>query len=178
MEAGNTVTDFLRVKKWREFQHYDPLKRRPPWIKFFNKVLEPGSDFQYLTEQEQWQLVRLWLLASRSDLLTLDEDGSTLVPVIPNDEPTLRRHALSAKRLPLAKFIQNGWLIEVDASAVASTDDSASLRFRGLEVKKDQNLGLTEGTDEQGQDFNDEGQVNGAVVASMAAARLSKEAAA
>lgn len=115
--------EYLRVKNWREFQHYDPLKRRPPWIKFHNTVLDPGTDFQYLSEMEQWQLVRLWLIASRSDLITLDEDGK-VVQVIPNDEAILRRSAMTLKRIPLAKFVQAGWLIPVPASNVASVSAS------------------------------------------------------
>lgn len=142
---------YLRVKDWARHQHYDPLKRRPPWIKFFQDVLEPGSKFQLaLTEQEAWQLVRIWLVASCSSVLTLDEK-SRVVPVVPYDEQSLRRSTMSLKKLPLEKFVRDGWLIVVaedelwisaeGASAVASTGasaagsgvDSASLRSRGLE---------------------------------------------
>lgn len=133
---------YLRVKKWAEFQHYDPTKRRPPWIKFYNTLLDSGDPFMELSEAEQWQLVRIWLVASRSEALTLDESG-VVVPAVVDDEHSLRRSTMSLRPLPLAKFIRLGWLIPVAASellgasapaiTVASTGDSPPLkeqRFR------------------------------------------------
>jgi hypothetical protein len=101
---------------------------------------------------EQWQLVRIWLVASKSSSLTYDETGK-VVPVVADDEKSLRRSIMSLRRIPLEKFIRDGWLIPVAeadligstsaglcASAVASTDASAPLReevqrFRSSEEK-------------------------------------------
>ena len=150
---------YLRVKNWAKHQHYDPLKRRPPWIKFYNDLSSDGL-FCELGEIEQWQLVRIWLVASRSTRYTTDPDSKYgLVPVVANDAATLQRAIQSAKRVPLSKFIRDGWLVPVEEcelvemenaevagiiqtmiastplAPVASTDASAPL---GTEVHKDQ----------------------------------------
>lgn len=122
------MPDYLRVKNWRDHQHY--RDRRPPWIKLMRDLIDGdnGRPFrELLNEQEQWQLVRLWLYASGSDMATVDPDGHE-VPVIPFDEPTLRIGIRSIKRLPIAKFVSLGFLVPVastDASASASTGASA-----------------------------------------------------
>lgn len=134
---------YLRVKNWGEFQHYKD--RFPPWIKLYNKIIGSDDQFGFLPELEQWQLVRIWLIASRSSIFALDDAGKK-VPVLPDDELALRRSIQTAKKIPLAKFIRDGWLLPVDAcevladdaSAGASTDASALLeveeqRFRELE---------------------------------------------
>lgn len=146
---------WLRIKNWSKKQHY--AKRRPPWIKMYNTLLDPGEAFMRLSEQDQWQLVRLWLVASRAEELTLDEDN-TLVPVIANNESALRRATMSLKKIPVGRFISDGWLIVVHtkdlyeegevastvASSLASTDAtvlplnaSASLRPRDPETQKE-----------------------------------------
>lgn len=145
---------WLRVKNWSDKQHY--AQRRPPWIKMYNTLLDPGAAFMRLSEQDQWQLVRLWLVASRAEELTIDEDCK-LVPVIANNEPVLRRVTMSLRRIPLRRFIDDGWLIIVHskdlyeqgeiastvASSLASTEasDSASgsLRPRDPETQKEPN---------------------------------------
>lgn len=140
---------YLRVKNHAKYQHYDPLKRRPPWIKLFNDLLggESGG-FDLLSEEEQWQLVRIWLVASKSTALAYDESDK-IVPVVVDDEKSLRRSIMSLKHIPVAKFIREGWLIPVaecelvastDASNLASTGDSALLgteeqSFREVELR-------------------------------------------
>lgn len=113
---------YLRVKNHADKQHYDPLKRRPPWIKLFNNILggESGG-FDLLSEQDQWQLVRIWLVASKSSAVTRDEKGR-VVPVVSDDEKALRRSIMSLKRIPLEKFIRDGWLIPVSADELLGPD--------------------------------------------------------
>jgi hypothetical protein len=55
---------YLRVKKWDEHQHY--TDRDPPWIKVYNRLLD-DYEFLALSEAAQSQLMKLWLLASRTD---------------------------------------------------------------------------------------------------------------
>lgn len=115
---------YLRVKNWADFQHYDPSKRRPPWIKFYNRILEPGDEFVMgLSECEQWQLARIWLVVSRSQLLTIDDDGK-VVQVVPNDEIGLRRSTMSIKKIPIAKFVRDGWLIPVSSEALIHIENA------------------------------------------------------
>lgn len=140
---------YLRVKKWADKQHY--RDRMPPWIKLYNTIIGGDSDFGFLPEIEQWQLVRIWLIASRSSSFTLDQDGNR-VPVVPADELALRRSIQTTKKIPLAKFVRDGWLIPVaehdlvlanDASAGASTDASALLGLEVSEVHKELSDALT-----------------------------------
>jgi hypothetical protein len=55
---------YLRVKKWDEHQHY--TDRDPPWIKVYNRLLD-DYEFLALSEAAQSQLMKLWLLAARTD---------------------------------------------------------------------------------------------------------------
>lgn len=133
------MTDYLYVKNWHEFQHYK--KRNPPWIKLHRRLLKDG-DFHRLTEAEQWQLVRIWLVAA-------DEHPGGWVP---NDASWLRRMTGSDKPIALKKLVAGGWLEERDASARASalasngassTDSSDTQNYppmlppRGSEVHKE-----------------------------------------
>lgn len=116
---------YLRVKKWREFQHY--AERRPPWIKLKRRLIEGERDFvEQLSEIEQWQLVRLWLYASGSETVMLDEKGRE-VPLVAYDEHSLRLGIKTLKKIPLEKFIRQGWLEvvsedEITASFAAHSD--------------------------------------------------------
>lgn len=121
------MTDYYEVKNWADLQHY--TKRNPPWIKLYRRLLKEG-DFQMLTEAEQWQLVRLWLVSAE------EHPGGW----IPNDQRWLRVMTGSTKPLPLKKLEKMGWLIARDASAhasaAASTDASALLDSRESEVSE------------------------------------------
>lgn len=101
---------YLRIKNWGKLQHYSD--RRPPWIKLYQGLLGDDDDFARLDEATQWQLVRIWIVASRSSALTVDELGHQ-VPVVANDAASLQRSIQSLKRVPLAKLIREGWLIPV-----------------------------------------------------------------
>jgi hypothetical protein len=116
---------YLRVKNHAKFQHYDPAKRRTPWIKLYNNLLggEVGG-FENLPEAEQWQLVRIWLVASKSTSLTYDEKG-VVVPVVSHDEKSLRRSIMSLKRIPLEKFIREGWLIPVSEDELIPPENAS-----------------------------------------------------
>lgn len=115
------MSDYLRVKNWSEHQHY--AKRNPPWIKLYNTLIGGDDSFAELGELEQWQLVRIWLVASRSTRFTLvanDKGEKCVVPVVSGDEPTLRRAIQTLKPVPIVRFIRDGWLIAVDAAELWS----------------------------------------------------------
>lgn len=101
---------YLRVKNWKEWQHYKD--REPPWVKLHSKLLR-DSGFLELGEVQQWQLVRIWMVAAQSSRFTLDEKGR-VVPVVVKDESAIRRATASLKKVPLALFIEQGWLIPVE----------------------------------------------------------------
>lgn len=115
---------FLSVKNWRKYQHYSD--RRPPWIKLMRELIDGDNGRAFrdlLTEQEQYQLIRIWLYASGSETVYLSQDGHE-VPCVPNDEHKLRIGIRSAKRIPLQKLVDLGFLEPVKASQVASTGAS------------------------------------------------------
>lgn len=55
---------FLRVKDWREFQHYKG--RRPPWIKLHRGLLD-NYEFHSLPDASRALAPCIWLLASEYD---------------------------------------------------------------------------------------------------------------
>lgn len=112
---------YLRVKNWREYQHYSD--RRPPWIKLLRQLIDGDSGREFreeLSEAEQWQLVRLWLYSSGSETVMLDEKGRE-VPLIAYDERTLRIGIRTLKKIPLERFIRDGWLEVVGEDEIAAS---------------------------------------------------------
>jgi len=85
----------LRVKNWDKFQHY--TDRNPPWIKVYNTLL---NDYQFtkLQDHARWQLIGIWLLASRCD------------NKLPADADFLQRAILSTEPIDLDALIEAGWL--------------------------------------------------------------------
>lgn len=134
------MSDWLYVKNFGELQHYK--KRNPPWIKLYRALMTDGK-FHQLSEIEQWQLVRIWLVSAE------EHPGGW----VPNDESWLRRMTGSLRAVPIAKLVDAGWLIpqtaSAYASALASTElanesknrvDVAPQRFRGSETYKEPSL--------------------------------------
>ena len=56
---------YFRFRNWRKYQHYHD--RRPPWVKLYIKIIEPGNDLYDLSDQEVGQLAKMWALAGKSD---------------------------------------------------------------------------------------------------------------
>lgn len=101
---------YLRVKNWGKFQHYKD--KEPGWIKLYAAAIRKNQ-FLELDELVQWQLVRVWIIASQATRFTRDEEGRK-VPVLTDDERMLRRAICTLKRIPLERFVRDGWLIPVD----------------------------------------------------------------
>lgn len=57
--------DWISVRDWRKFQHYDPTKRQPPWIKVYNELLD-SDDYGGLTLRQRGILHGLWMAYARS----------------------------------------------------------------------------------------------------------------
>jgi len=56
--------EYLRVKKWENYQHYK--NRNPPWIKLHVKILNDRK-FSQLSCTNKGLLVQLWVLASENN---------------------------------------------------------------------------------------------------------------
>lgn len=89
----------LRVKNWREFQHYQNKSAPVHWIKLHKRLLS-NVEFRALTPTQRYALVAIWLLAS--------ERGGE----IPHDK-TLVGHLIGVARLDLDFFVRGGWLENV-----------------------------------------------------------------
>jgi hypothetical protein len=90
---------YLQVKNWERFQHYKNKDNPPPWIKLYSDLLT-NYEFLQLSEQERYQLIGIWLLASKTR-------GR-----IPEDASYVAR-CIGTKRLDLRYFLSRGWLEEV-----------------------------------------------------------------
>jgi hypothetical protein len=51
---------YISIRGWRRFQHYDPAKRAPRWIKNYTELLHDPAYLE-LTEHQALVLHRLWL---------------------------------------------------------------------------------------------------------------------
>ena len=86
---------YLRVRNWEKFQHYK--NRNPPWIRLHRTLLRDHK-FHQLTEVQQWQLVRIWLLASECE------------NHLAWDEKWIRRAIQSSRKVDLDALLELGFL--------------------------------------------------------------------
>jgi hypothetical protein len=56
---------YISVRHWRRFQHYDPGKRQPPWIKLYTELLD-NEDYLGLSLRRRAILHGIWLSYARS----------------------------------------------------------------------------------------------------------------
>ncbi len=116
---------YLCVRKWDEHQHYKD--RDPAWIKVYNRLLD-DFDFLALSEVAQAQLLKLWLLASRTDNR------------IPYDLPYITAKIGARTAIDIDDLIVHGWLQFCDANApserVVSARKVASRKKKDRERKR------------------------------------------
>lgn len=89
--------DYFSVKNFEQFQHYKD--RSPPWIKFYNSVLDDYA-FTRLPDAARFHLVAIWLLASRTDNR------------IPNDPEWVRQAIKANVSVDLCALFDAGFLVE------------------------------------------------------------------
>jgi hypothetical protein len=104
---------WISVVDWRRFQHYDPAKRVPPWIKNYTELLD-DDEYLRLTSRQRGLLHGIWLLyaASRCKL---------------SDSP-----ALLTRRLGLGPTTAERGLSEGSAAAQGGLDEGSSEAARRL----------------------------------------------
>lgn len=56
---------WISVRNWRKFQHYDPAKRQPPWIKNYTELTDDDA-YGGLTLRQRGLLHGIWLAYARS----------------------------------------------------------------------------------------------------------------
>jgi hypothetical protein len=59
------VSGYLSVRDWRGFQHYDPARRQPTWIKLYTELLQ-SDDFLALSSHQRSLLFHIWLAYASS----------------------------------------------------------------------------------------------------------------
>lgn len=112
---------WISVCKWRTFQHYDPAKRVPPWIKN-NTDLMANDAYLSLTEHRALMLHRLWLEYA-SSRCELSDDTLRLS----------RRLSMRVTRADLVWLIHAGWIEIVASKALAEGYHDASARAHDAE---------------------------------------------
>lgn len=112
---------WISVRNWRKFQHYDPEKRVPPWIKN-NTDLMANDSYLGLTEHRALMLHRLWLEYA-SARCELSDDTLRLS----------RRLGMKVTRLDLESLSHAGWIDIVASKALANGYHDASARAHVVE---------------------------------------------
>ena len=102
----------LRVKDWRKFQHYGSKPTPPPWIKLHVALLD-DADFWKLSQAQRYQLIAIWLLASR-------DQGR-----IPFDSAFVAKR-IGARRVDLEAFLESGWLQLAERDGLVDPDEDIS----------------------------------------------------
>lgn len=114
---------WISVRNWRRFQHYDPTKRVPPWIKN-NTDLMANDSYLSLTEHRALMLHRLWLEYA-SSRCELSDDTLRLS----------RRLGMKVTRADLEALNHAGWIDIVASKALADGYQNASARAHDVEVE-------------------------------------------
>lgn len=102
---------FVAVKDFESFQHYKG--RTPPWIKFYNALLDDYR-FLQLSDSARSQLMLIWLVASRHRNR------------IPNDEKYIAEAIHCTSKLQLSRLVDSGWLYFANDDPVAERKQDAS----------------------------------------------------
>jgi hypothetical protein len=101
------MTEYISVRNWRRFQHYDPAKRAPLWIKNYVELTK-DDDYLTLSSHLRGVLHGIWMeYASARCHLTL------------NTASLSRRLALRVMRRDIESLVQAGWLAIVDSAEIA-----------------------------------------------------------
>lgn len=119
---------WISVRHWRRFQHYDPAKRVPPWIKN-NTDLMANDAYLSLTEHRALMLHRLWLEYA-SSRCELSDDTLRLS----------RRLGMKVTRADLIALNHAGFIRIVASKTLAEGYHDASARAHDVETEEEKDL--------------------------------------
>jgi hypothetical protein len=114
---------WISVNGWRTFQHYDPEKRVPPWIKNHTDLMA-NDEYLALTEHRALMLHRLWLEYA-SSRCELSDDTLRLS----------RRLGMKVTSRDIEALNHAGFITVVASKALAEGYHPASARARSREVE-------------------------------------------
>jgi hypothetical protein len=100
---------FFAVRNFEKFQHYHD--RRPPWIKLYRDLWDDPRFFE-LQERERYILIGIFVLASQHE------------NKVSASQSWLQAKLLTSKPIPLQRFIDTGWIEDVEQNASKSEDAS------------------------------------------------------
>jgi hypothetical protein len=114
---------WISVRNWRTFQHYDPAKRIPPWIKNHTELMS-RDDYLELNAGARSVLHGIWLeYASSQCRLRFD---SVLLG---------RRLNLRVTKQHLETLVSAGWIDVVASATLAEGYHDASVSRAHVEVE-------------------------------------------
>lgn len=129
MDNHVTGQEMLRVKSWREHQHYKNKGGSPVWIKLYRKILTDYT-FRSLSEADRFKLIGVWLLASETE------------GVIPRD-PRYVADCIGVKRVDLDLFVARGFLEVVYTDSRVGLDGVGESGLAPKEKKEKKEKTLT-----------------------------------
>jgi len=114
---------WIEIPRWRDFQHYDPAKRTPPWVKTYTRLMSDGA-YLDLTGDQRAILHGLWLeYASSSCRLRAETRSLT------------RRLNLRVTRAQLERLEEAGFIRLSASTMLAKRLQTASDSRAGVETE-------------------------------------------
>jgi hypothetical protein len=114
---------WISVRNWRKFQHYDPEKRQPPWIKVYTELMSDPAWLD-LSGNDRSVLCCLWLeYASSRCRLRADTRSLT------------RQLNLRVTTATLERLNHAGYIDIVASAVLAEGYHAASAHARATEVE-------------------------------------------
>lgn len=127
---------WISVRNWRQFQHYDPAKRQPRWLKVYTELMSDDAWLE-LSGHDRAVLVCLWLeYASSRCRLRADTRSLT------------RQLHLRVTSATLERLVYAGWIDIVASKVLAAGYQSASPEVEG-EVEEETPLSPSTSTSTQ-----------------------------
>lgn len=117
---------WISIPRWRGFQHYDPNRRTPPWIKIYEALLH-DPDWLRLTPGRRAMLVSLWLEYCASKSRVRADDTAMLS----------RRLAQRVTSADLEALNHAGWIDIVASKTLAEGYRHASPRAHAVEAEEE-----------------------------------------
>jgi hypothetical protein len=132
---------YISVRNWRKFQHYDPAKRAPIFVKNYTELMADDA-YLDLTEHRALMLHRLWLeYASARCRLSLDTRSLSR-------RLNLRVTTADIEALNHAGFID---IVASEALADGYQDASSRARARSKEKRREETKAVRSKTTAENQ---------------------------
>lgn len=119
---------WISVRNWRKFQHYDPAKRQPPWIKVYTELMSDEA-WLALSGNDRSVLCCIWLEYA-SSRCRLRADSRSLT----------RQLNLRVTKATLTRLNHAGYIDIVASKTLAEGYHGASTSRAHVEEEKEKEL--------------------------------------